>query len=265
MSPLHRLTDGDLDALARGLRAGRLGPSFSPVALCGCVSAAMASPLAAYLGDLANRGWRSDQLAELVGAVLAERAEQPREGDLIELVWTGPETPGTFNRDTGVVVRELFATAEESVVVAGYAVYQGRDLFRGLAEQQARRPGLHIRLYLDIHRGYQDLAPDEEIIRRFARKFVQDDWPDDYPIPEVYFDPRSLATDPAKRSSLHAKCVIVDRRVALVTSANFTEAAQERNIEAGVIVRSPRFAAGLADHFGALAAGGLLRRLDIVR
>jgi hypothetical protein len=71
MSPLHRLTEGDLDALARGLRAGRLGPPFSPVGLCGCVSAAMASPLAVYLGDLASRGWRSDQLAELVSAVLA--------------------------------------------------------------------------------------------------------------------------------------------------------------------------------------------------
>ncbi|HJZ58640.1 MAG TPA: hypothetical protein VKE74_27105 [Gemmataceae bacterium] len=47
-----------------------------------------------------------------------------------------------------------------------------------------------------------------------------------------------------------------------MTSANFTEAAQERNIEAGVVVRSPRFAARLADHFGALADAGMLKRLD---
>ena len=48
-----------------------------------------------------------------------------------------------------------------------------------------------------------------------------------------------------------------------MTSANFTEAAQERNIEAGVVVRSPRFAARLADHFDALADAGLLKRLDV--
>lgn len=91
------------------------------------------------------------------------------------------------------------------------------------------------------------------------------DWdrPPGFPLPEVYHDPRSLATEATKRSSLHAKCVIVDRRVAFVTSANFTEAAQERNIEAGVVVRSPRFAARLADHFGALADAGLLKRLSL--
>jgi phosphatidylserine/phosphatidylglycerophosphate/cardiolipin synthase-like enzyme len=79
----------------------------------------------------------------------------------------------------------------------------------------------------------------------------------------VYYDPRSLAANPAARASLHAKCVVVDRRVALVTSANFTEAAQERNLEAGVVVRSARFAARLADHFDGLADAGLLRRLDL--
>jgi hypothetical protein len=56
----------------------------------------------------------------------------------------------------------------------------------------------------------------------------------------------------------------VDRRVAFVTSANVTEAAQERNIEAGVVVHSPRFAARLADHFDALAEAGLLRRLTLL-
>ena len=39
------------------------------------------------------------------------------------------------------------------------------------------------------------------------------------------------------RGSLHAKCVVVDRSTALVTSANFTEAAQHRNIEAGLLIR----------------------------
>ena len=38
-----------------------------------------------------------------------------------------------------------------------------------------------------------------------------------------------------------AVCLIVDGTVAFVTSANFTEAAQERNIEAGVIIRDPTF------------------------
>jgi phosphatidylserine/phosphatidylglycerophosphate/cardiolipin synthase-like enzyme len=80
---------------------------------------------------------------------------------------------------------------------------------------------------------------------------------------EVFYDPRSFDQEPANQSRLHAKCVVVDRQIAFVTSANFTEAAHERNIEAGVLVRSPRFAARLADHFGALADTGQLLRLDL--
>jgi phosphatidylserine/phosphatidylglycerophosphate/cardiolipin synthase-like enzyme len=78
------------------------------------------------------------------------------------------------------------------------------------------------------------------------------------PLPEVYYDPRSLDREITAQSRLHAKCVVVDRRVAFVTSANFTEAAHERNIEAGVLIQSPRFASRLADHFDALAHAGKL-------
>jgi len=62
---------------------------------------------------------------------------------------------------------------------------------------------------------------------------------------------------------LHAKCVVVDRRVAFVSSANFTEAAQERNIEAGVLIRSEPFASSLANHFETLAAQGILLPLPL--
>jgi phosphatidylserine/phosphatidylglycerophosphate/cardiolipin synthase-like enzyme len=45
---------------------------------------------------------------------------------------------------------------------------------------------------------------------------------------------------------------MVDRRAALVTSANFTEAAQERNIEVGVVVRHAPLVARLVEYFVAL-------------
>ena len=56
--------------------------------------------------------------------------------------------------------------------------------------------------------------------------------------PEVFYDPRSLAASETTRSALHAKCIVVDGQKALVTSANFTEAAQERNIELGLLLHS---------------------------
>jgi phosphatidylserine/phosphatidylglycerophosphate/cardiolipin synthase-like enzyme len=262
--PLQQLTDADLRTLAAALTGGRLTPPFTSVGVGRVVGSVAAGPVAVRLSELADRGMRPEHVALVLDAIAATRADRPAPDDAVELVWTGPEAAGTANRDTAVVVRELFAQACDSVVVAGFAVYQGRTVFRGLAERMAARPGLRVRLYLNVHRGHQDALPDGEVVRGFARKFVEQDWPDGHPMPEVYYDPRSLAAGPAGRSSLHAKCVVVDRRVALVTSANFTEAAQERNIEVGVLVRSARFAARLADHFASLADAGLLRRLDLV-
>ena len=44
-----------------------------------------------------------------------------------------------------------------------------------------------------------------------------------------------------------------------MSSANFTEAAQVRNIEVGVLVHSRLLASRLADHFEGLVAAGLLK------
>ena len=71
-------------------------------------------------------------------------------------------------------------------------------------------------------------------------------------MPNVYYDPRSLNKDQKKRTALHAKCVVVDKKVAFISSANFTEAAQFRNIEAGLLVKSEWLAQKLKKQFFAL-------------
>jgi phosphatidylserine/phosphatidylglycerophosphate/cardiolipin synthase-like enzyme len=119
-----------------------------------------------------------------------------------------------------------------------------------------------VRLFLDVHRHPAAASLPDELVRRFAHRFRTQEWPGET-FPELYYDPRSLDPEAAKRSSLHAKCIVVDRRVAFVTSANFTEAAQTRNIEVGALVWSAPFAARLAGHFEALADVGALRRIDL--
>src|SRR5262249_16625173 len=118
------------------------------------------------------------------------------------------------------------------------------------------------RLFLDVQRPPGEHAPDGELLRRFAVRFRTQEWPGGQ-LPELYYDPRSLGAEAVKRSSLHAKCVVVDRRIALVTSAHFTEAAQTRNIEVGALVRSERFAARVAEHFEALREASHLKALDL--
>ena len=69
---------------------------------------------------------------------------------------------------------------------------------------------------------------------------------------------RALGIDPLKRACLHAKCIVIDGKDLFVSSANFTEAAQERNLEVELLIHSPSFAGRNASYFESLVAEGKL-------
>lgn len=96
-------------------------------------------------------------------------------------------------------------------------------------------------------------------MRRFADRFWSSDWPGTSR-PRVYFDPRALDPD-APGGVLHVKAVVADDETVFVTSANLTEAALDRNIEIGLLVRDPALAASVSTHFQVLIERGLLRLL----
>ena len=81
----------------------------------------------------------------------------------------------------------------------------------------------------------------------------------DRPLPEVYFDPRSIELPSEKRACLHAKSIVVDGQHVFVSSANFTEAAQERNIEVGLLIHSTNVATQLTHFFEAMLGDYLLQ------
>ena len=62
---------------------------------------------------------------------------------------------------------------------------------------------------------------------------------------------------------LHAKAVVADDEAVFVTSANLTEAALDRNIEVGLLVRDRALAATLSSHFRGLIDRELLRPLPM--
>ena len=159
-------------------------------------------------------------------------------------------------------MRELFASAERSVLVATYAVFQGRQVFEPLAARMEQVPDLKVRMFVNVARPHRDDTPENQILKAFADEFRRDHWPGAR-LPELYYDPRSLAVGKGPKAALHAKAIVVDDTQAFVTSANFTEAAQERNIEAGVLVESASFAISLRLQFDSLVETGWLRRLAI--
>ncbi len=252
-SALCLLSSEDLRQLAGALRSGRLAPPLTSLLLARYIPASLAGSVAAELLQKFTEGLQPGHLADFLEMMSHDRSRRPVADDLIDLVWTGPEVEGIVNRDTAVVVREMFQSARESVLVAGYAVYQGQIIFKSLAERMDQNPVLDAQMFLHIHRPPHDQSLPSELVRLFAVRFARDEWPGER-FPRLYYDPRSLDTDVTRRASLHAKCVVVDKERAFVSSANFTEAAQTKNIEVGVLIWSPAFARRLSEHFEILAA-----------
>ena len=206
----------------------------------------------------------SQSLAYLLRAVAVERQAANEEWDKrLELVWTGPERPGAGTRDTAVVVRELFQSAEQDVIVAGYALFNARPIFEPLANRMMARPGLRVIVFLNVASHGGHLNP-ESVVEEFGRNFVTSHWPRG-PLPEVYYDPRSIAQDGGQRAVLHAKCVVIDRTRTFITSANITEAAQERNIELGVVINDAAFGTLVHDQFAGLVEGGFVKPVALKR
>jgi phosphatidylserine/phosphatidylglycerophosphate/cardiolipin synthase-like enzyme len=62
----------------------------------------------------------------------------------------------------------------------------------------------------------------------------------------------------AGSARLHAKCILADRSIALITSANLTGAGINDNIELGVLIEAGPLPAKLHDHFDLLIEEGIL-------
>jgi phosphatidylserine/phosphatidylglycerophosphate/cardiolipin synthase-like enzyme len=188
-------------------------------------------------------------------------AARPRLEDLVELVTTGPDSAGAAGRDTSVVVRDLFHNAHDSVTVVGYAVHQGQKVFQALAQRMTDCLHLRVRMYLDIQRNPGDTSAPSELVALFAHNFRTHQWPPGSRLPEVFYDVRSLEFERSKAAALHAKCVVVDNSNLFVSSANFTEAAQHKNIEVGLLLRSPIITERLLSFLNQLVEAGLFQQV----
>ncbi len=220
---LSSISTSDLERLQQALVGARLGYPLSRFGLQG-------EGLDAFVEVMPglNMVGREGVLG-VIGAVLAERRGRATPA---ELVWTGPESRRSGARDTAVVLADLLGKATSSVLLAGFVFDHAADVLRPLHE--AMKSGVTCRLFADV-----------EAVGDFVRK----NWPFGPPFPEVY----GFTPEKGVFASLHAKCVVVDGRWVFVTSANFTDRGQTRNVEVGVVLDDARLAAVLEAQF---VAGG---------
>jgi hypothetical protein len=183
----------------------------------------------------------------VVESVLAERTANPRPE--LELVWTGREGGATLSRDTSQVLPQMFSRAERRVVVAGFAFFEASDIFSPLHER-ARDTGADVEFFIHVDGTGQNWSMS-------AASFLTYSWPWRDVRPRVYYDARADAADTS--STMHAKCVIIDDREVLITSANFTGRAQRDNVELGVLIRDVAFAMRVSGQWQSLVARGLFK------
>jgi phosphatidylserine/phosphatidylglycerophosphate/cardiolipin synthase-like enzyme len=176
-----------------------------------------------------------------------------------DLVWSGPEVPGVHARDTRRVYEELLSSAVHSVWASSYVYFDGPKAFEVLARRMDEMPDLRATLLLNIQRKWGDTTSANDLVRRFADRFWKTDWPGKSR-PRVFYDPRSLELD-GPTGVLHAKAVVTDDESVFVTSANLTEAALDRNIELGLLVRDRALAASVSSHFQTLIDRSVLSPL----
>jgi phosphatidylserine/phosphatidylglycerophosphate/cardiolipin synthase-like enzyme len=259
-------------ALGAGLGAalgeGALRPPLTPTQLAARGLGHLAVPLAPYAALAA------EALAAVVEVVLAERAHHRAPN--ITLVWTGEDPAASFARHTRVLLPELFAAAQKEVLIAGYSFDRPEQLFAPLHQAMVER-GVAASLFVDVGQleprleqtarrkklawsalslPLRHTTTPEQRGHAVVDLFRALMWPFGAPFPKVYFDPRTAAR--RALTSLHAKCVVIDHHLSLVTSANFTDRGQTRNLEAGVLIDDPAFARALERQWSNLIEAGVV-------
>lgn len=179
------------------------------------------------------RAWKDEASAvspEAVSLALlsaAEAVRRHREGQSVELVWTGPDVEVVPVRLTEQAMLQVIDAAKERLLLVSYAVYKAHRVCQALVRAADR--GVRLRIVVeagDRHGSHtirsKLLALGDAVARRA----------------EVYFWPTDQRPhgEAEGRGVLHVKAAVADGHLLLLTSANLTEHAFTLNMEMGLLV-----------------------------
>ncbi len=145
-------------------------------------------------------------------AALIEKSE------LIEMVWTGPKTGLVPSRHTEQVLLEVISSARFQIFLVSYVVYNINSVIKALKKAIERGVDVDILLESSVDHGGKVSINSIQTIR------------ESIPEAHIYAWESDLKHE-GLTGSVHAKCAVSDGKLAFITSANFTSAAMERNME----------------------------------
>lgn len=169
-------------------------------------------------GLLAATGLGHSDVDRSVGVLHAIAGAKSVRRDLTP-VWTMPGNEATVGHLTSEFHR-LVSAARQSVTCATYNFEPTSQMWTVLKEA-SWQPGVVVTVYVD-----GDKADADKVKAQLERATVY----------------RSGALPNGNQIVSHAKFVIIDHSVLLLTSANFSFNAENRNVEFGLLVRDPALA-----------------------
>jgi phosphatidylserine/phosphatidylglycerophosphate/cardiolipin synthase-like enzyme len=134
-------------------------------------------------------------------------------------VWTMPGNEATTGHLTGEFHR-IVCAARQSVTAATYNFHDSSQMWNALKEA-SEQPGMVVIVYVDA-----DKADADNVKAQLPRATIY----------------RSAELPTGKRVVSHAKFIVVDHELLLITSANFSYSAENRNVEFGLLVRDSALA-----------------------
>ncbi|AVH55366.1 MULTISPECIES: DISARM system phospholipase D-like protein DrmC [Streptomyces] len=168
-----------------------------------------------------------------------------RETVQVRTVWSGPSTPAVPVRATAQVLVEVINESRDELLAMTYAARPYPALTQALTEAAAR--GVKAHVVVETLAGARGLLSGREP----ADAFVS------VPGLRLWHWARDSAGHAHSRQ--HAKLAVADRRMLFLGSANLTESAARRNIEAGVLVTGGEAPRRAAEHIVELQRLGILR------
>ncbi|EGV16273.1 DISARM system phospholipase D-like protein DrmC [Thiocapsa marina] len=170
----------------------------------------------------------------------------------IELLWSGPTPANQIPaRRIDQALYDLIGDAKRDILLVTFAAAKINRLADALLKAVSR--GVQVKLILEFERSSEGQL-SFDALKAFPTALVA--------ATRVYHWPldkreRNQAGRPGK---LHAKVAIVDD-MALISSANLTDDAFNRNLEIGVMIGSDRLRGPLTEHILALVRSGQLVEL----
>ena len=171
----------------------------------------------------------------------------------IELLWAGPSPANKVPaRRIDQALYDLIANAKHEILLITFAAAKITRLTDELCKAAQR--GVKIRLILEFEESSEGQL-SFDAMKAFPSALIK--------VVNVYHWPvekrdRNQAGRPGK---LHAKVAIIDD-TALISSANLTDDAFNRNLEVGVLINNAEFLISTNTYLDALIADGTLSRLS---